>query len=96
MNGFLILICRIAAFILAELYAAGMPLKVKGRPLSGTITVTAHSGCMGLADNSLEAMEAGIEAGAQIVEFDLNYTSDGAPVLSHDSPDENAAYVTLS
>lgn len=55
-------------------------------------TLTAHSGAMGLADNSVEAMEAGVAAGAEIVEFDLNYSPSGRPVLSHDRPkDENAA-----
>lgn len=50
------------------------------------ITVTAHSGSMGLPDNSIEAMEAGIRAGASIVEFDLRFLPDGTPVLSHDAP----------
>lgn len=49
-------------------------------------TVTAHSGSMGLPDNSIEAMEAGVAAGAQIVEFDLQYNDAGEPVLSHDAP----------
>lgn len=49
-------------------------------------TVTAHSGSMGLPDNSVEAMEAGVKAGAQIVEFDLQYNNAGEPVLSHDAP----------
>ena len=59
---------------------------VSGEPLAGRISLTAHSGCLKLADNSLEAMAAGIAAGAEIVEFDLNYTADGTPVLSHDAP----------
>ena len=41
---------------------------------------------MELPANSIEAMQAGIEAGAQIVEFDLQFTPDGDPVLSHDAP----------
>ena len=49
-------------------------------------TVTAHAGSMGLPDNSVEAMEAGVRAGAQIVEFDLQYNDAGEPVLSHDAP----------
>ena len=56
-------------------------------------TVTAHSGSMGLPDNSIEAMEAGVKAGAQIVEFDLQYNDAGEPVLSHDAPAEKC--VTL-
>ena len=69
---------------------------VSGKPLAGRISVTAHSGCMELADNSLEAMTAGIAAGAEIVEFDLNYTADGTPVLSHDTPKNGAVCVTLA
>ncbi len=57
-------------------------------------TVTAHSGSMGLPANSVEAMEAGVRAGAQIVEFDLRFTDAGEPVLSHDAP--SGACVTLS
>lgn len=49
-------------------------------------TVTAHSGSMGLPENTVEAMEAGVQAGAQIVEFDLQYNDAGEPVLSHDAP----------
>ncbi len=77
----------------ASLFRRGQT--VCGEPLAGRISVTAHSGCMGLADNSLEAMAAGIEAGADIVEFDLNYTADGTPVLSHNTP-KSAACVTLA
>ena len=46
-------------------------------------TVTAHSGSMGLPDNSIEAMAAGVEAGADVVEFDLRFRR-GKPVLTHD------------
>ena len=77
---------KAAAFILVGLYSIGLPVRVRGMPLSGQITVTAHSGCMDLPDNSLEAMEAGVQAGAQIVEFDLQYNDAGEPVLSHDAP----------
>ena len=50
------------------------------------ITVTAHTGTMGTPMNSLEAIRKGIENGADIIEFDLNFTKDGTPVLSHNSP----------
>ena len=77
-------------------YRFGLPVPAFEKPLAGRISVTAHSGCMGLADNSLEAMEAGVAAGAEIVEFDLNYTADGTPVLSHDTPKNGAVCVTLA
>ncbi len=51
-------------------------------------TVTAHSGSMGLPDNSIEAMEAGVAAGADVVEFDLRYNAKGEPILSHDEAED--------
>lgn len=86
---------RTVAVLLSVFYSIGLPVKVRGRPLGDKITVTAHSGCMELPQNSIEAMEAGVAAGADIVEFDLHYTADGAPVLSHDPPSEDAEYTTL-
>ena len=49
-------------------------------------TFTAHTGCMGTKQNSLEAMKAGVESGADIIEFDLRADSNGELVLSHDEP----------
>ena len=46
--------------------------------------ITAHTGCMGTPDNSLESVVAGIEHGADIVEDDVRATRDGIPVLAHD------------
>ena len=46
------------------------------------MTITAHTGCEGTKANTIEAMEAGYKAGADIVEFDLNFDGD-KPVLSH-------------
>jgi len=46
-------------------------------------TITAHTGTMGTAENSLESISAGIKNGADIVEFDLRFNNDGVPVLSH-------------
>ena len=50
---------------------------------------TAHTGCMGTDDNSVSSIETGIANGADIVEFDLNFTNSGEPVLSHDAPKGN-------
>ena len=55
--------------------------------LNGDCTLTAHTGCSGTKDNSLEAIEAGIQNGADIVEFDLRFDKNGVPVLSHDEPE---------
>ena len=57
-------------------------------------TVTAHTGCEGAEDNSLEAISRGVEAGADIVEFDLRFDSEGKGILSHDE-DGNEAAVAL-
>lgn len=65
-------------------------------------TITAHTGCMGTKENSLESIKMGIENGAQIIEFDLYFTQDGEPVLSHNEPvgneitlDEAFAYLRM-
>lgn len=63
-------------------------------------TVTAHTGCLKTKENSLESIETGA-SNADIVEFDLNFDSDGNAVLSHDAPkgDEvtlDMAFETLS
>ena len=59
----------------------------KSQPLSlpKNFTYTAHTGCMGTEDNSLESIEVGVENGAQIVEFDVRYYKQN-PVLAHDEP----------
>ncbi len=54
-------------------------------------TVTAHTGCEGTADNSLDSIRAGAAAGADIVEIDLHFLPDGAPVLKHDTPKSSEA-----
>ena len=52
-------------------------------------TYTAHTGCVGTPANSLESIDVAVEHGADIVEFDLNFTTDGRAVLSHDAPKGN-------
>lgn len=48
--------------------------------------VIGHRGAAGLApENSLEALQAGYDAGADILEFDVRLTIDKVPVLSHDA-----------
>ena len=66
--------------------------------LSEGFTVTAHTGCEGTDDNTLESIRAGAAANADIVEIDLHFTPDGTPVLSHDKPaatSKNAGLPTL-
>ena len=66
--------------------AAGYIAHLKNKPaiIPEGFTVTAHTGCEGTRDNSLEAIEKGAAAGADIVEFDLHFNSQGEPVLAHD------------
>ncbi|MBO5858045.1 MAG: glycerophosphodiester phosphodiesterase [Clostridia bacterium] len=52
-------------------------------------TYTAHTGCCGTEDNSLEAIKVGIQNDADIVEFDLYFNSENIAVLSHDEPKGN-------
>ncbi|MBO5936438.1 MAG: glycerophosphodiester phosphodiesterase [Clostridia bacterium] len=59
-------------------------IKNKDAVLPEGFTVTAHTGCEGTADNSLEAIETGYLSGADIVEFDVHFNSEGEPVLAHD------------
>lgn len=54
--------------------------------LPANFTYTAHTGCVGTKENSLESIEKGYENGADIVEFDLNFDKNGNPVLCHDEP----------
>lgn len=63
----------------------------KSQPISlpTDFTYTAHTGCCGTEDNSLEAIKVGMENGADIVEFDLYFTEDRKAVLSHDEPKGN-------
>lgn len=47
--------------------------------------VIGHRGAAGLApENTLEALRAGVKAGADMLEFDIRLTRDGIPVLVHD------------
>ncbi len=60
--------------------------KSKDFSFTDSFTYTSHTGCMGTKDNSLESIAIGVENGAGIVEFDLNFTENGEPVLAHDAP----------
>ena len=47
--------------------------------------VVAHRGAsVEQPENTIEAFEAAIEAGADAVEFDVRLTADGVPVVMHD------------
>ena len=48
--------------------------------------ITAHSGCENTPDNSIEAVLAGIRAGADCVEVDVRIGAQGVLMLTHDLP----------
>ena len=53
---------------------------------SGSPLVVAHRGASKVeAENTLEAFEAAIEAGADAIELDVRLTADGVPVVLHDA-----------
>lgn len=48
--------------------------------------VIGHRGAAGIApENTLESLRAGVESGADMLEFDVHMTSDHVPVLLHDN-----------
>lgn len=48
--------------------------------------IIGHRGAAGLApENTLEALKAGFDAGADILEFDVRLTKDKVPILAHDA-----------
>ena len=57
--------------------------------LQKDFTITAHTGCMGTEENSVESMKKGVENGAKIIEFDVRFLPDGTPILAHDEPTGN-------
>jgi glycerophosphoryl diester phosphodiesterase len=46
--------------------------------------ITAHTGCMGTPDNTIASSLAGIEAGAGLIEVDVQTSQDGIAFLFHD------------
>lgn len=55
--------------------------------------IIGHRGAAGLApENTLEALQAGADAGADILEFDVRLTADSIPVLSH-GPRQYGVYI---
>ncbi|GED72102.1 hypothetical protein BRE01_58040 [Brevibacillus reuszeri] len=46
--------------------------------------ITAHTGCMGTPDNTIESSLTGIAAGAGLIEVDVQSSADGIAFLFHD------------
>lgn len=76
-----------------------LKLKISGKKYIGSknlsdmpkgFTLTLHAGAMHTKPNSLESVEAALEWGATIVEFDVSFRPDGTPVIIHNSsPSQN-------
>ncbi len=48
--------------------------------------IIGHRGAAGLAlENTLESLQAGFDAGSDMLEFDVRLTSDKVPILAHDN-----------
>ena len=48
--------------------------------------IIGHRGAAGLApENTIDAMAAGVAAGADMLELDVRLTRDGVPVIAHDN-----------
>ncbi len=56
------------------------------RLMPSGFTITAHAGANNTKPNTSASLAAAFNSNADTVEFDLNFTSDGTPVLSHDAP----------
>lgn len=46
--------------------------------------ITAHTGCMGMQEHSMESLHTALALGADVYEDDIRVTRDGEPVLCHD------------
>lgn len=48
--------------------------------------IIGHRGAAGIApENTIESLQAGLDAGADMLEFDVRLTADNIPVLGHDA-----------
>ncbi|MBR5438169.1 MAG: glycerophosphodiester phosphodiesterase [Clostridia bacterium] len=84
MNKSLKLLLGVSAAASAGILACAGVLSCAVKNLPEGFTVTAHTGCENTEDNSLEAISAGVSAGADIVEFDLRFDAQGNGILAHD------------
>ncbi len=81
--------------------AAAVPLKtiieakIGVKNLPDNFTITAHTGCCGTNENTLDSTAVGFANGADISEFDLNVAQDGTLCLAHDTPKDGKPIVPL-
>lgn len=85
------IIVTISYFVSREVRIATFKKNIPTLPKK--FTVTAHTGCLDTKPNSIESMEKAVELNADIIEFDLQFRSDGEPVLSHNAPSPDAIHL---
>lgn len=76
-----------AGVLIPALYSRSQLAKLQEQPLSMPegFRITAHTGCLGTKQNTLESLQTALDSGAGTVEFDIRFRADGTPVLSHDA-----------
>lgn len=80
------LVLLISIIILASLAGCSTYTKdVQSANVNLNVKVTAHAGCMGTPEDSLESVIAGVGIKADICEVDVNMLGDGTPVLKHNA-----------
>lgn len=83
-----IILFKIVLQALVDLLYAVIPRARPHRELLAGAKLVAHRGNSGASihkENTLEAFEAALVAGAWGLEFDVRWTADDVPVISHDS-----------
>lgn len=80
---FLRFAAALSAFGAAALGAEYKKLKNRKFSLPKGFTVTAHTGCEGSPDNSIESIQRAISLGVPVIENDLTLRNDGTPVFMH-------------
>lgn len=80
-----------AGVLIPVLYGRVQVNKLREQPLAlpDGFLITAHTGCLGTKDNTLESLRAALDSGANAVEFDVRFRRDGTPVLAHDALQEH-------
>ncbi len=74
-----------ALFLLVASTAAAAVVATRGLRSTGAVLITAHRGSSGRApENTLPALAAAVEDGADYAEIDVQETADGVIVLLHD------------
>lgn len=84
-KSFIISVLFFSAFVLSAQTRVDSLRRILLNPGDGHVLVAAHRGLWKVsAENSLESIDAAVEAGVDIVELDVKRTRDGVLILMHD------------